>query len=519
MPTDEERKILRDWIEAGAPEWPADAAPVKIKDSKKDPPRPFVGTRDVLAAVLNDLNATDKDDQKHQRYFVLNHLNNNPNVTDRQLRLARAALAKVLNSMHWRKPIVLPRQVDKAGTVYAIDLRDLDWDKKRVGGQMEEDDRWAVMMRYYGYGLAHDDPDDEKVGGLQEKIDALTRTGKVLMRGDWFVARATRPPIYEQVLRLPATAGELEEKLGVDVLANFKRNRLARAGFARSFVSAQNRLVERHDSLFGAYWRSYDFEPGGKRGNVITRPLGPMTLEKGYGGKFPYAKAAFEHDGGEMIFHLPNGLQGYFLVNRKDEFIPKGPSDVVQDEKLKGSGTTEIINGLSCMACHKDGLVAVPKDEVRKGASLEGEFMKKVRALYVPSPALNKLVDRDRATFQAALREAIGGYLGEAERKKDVKSWPEPVYELAARYYHEPLGLETVAYELGYKDAAALKAALKTNESLNKLGLRVLLEGGAVKRDEWDNGGKFDRVHRGEAAGHSTYQSAAQALKLGRPRQ
>jgi serine/threonine-protein kinase len=522
-PTEEDRKVLKAWIEAGAPDWNADATPKdkdKDKDKPKDPARPFIGTAEVLTAVLNDLREADRDDVKHLRYFTLNHLHNNPAFTDQQMRLARAALAKVLNSMHWRKPIVQPRQVDKYGTVYAIDLRDLDWDQQEINRRMETEDRWAVMMKFYFYGMAHSDPDNEKVKDLQEKIDDITRSGKIIMRGDWFVARATRPPVYEQVLRLPKNAYDLEHKLGVKVLDNFRRNRLARAGYKKSFVSAQNRMVERHDSLYGAFWKSYDFKPGVKKGNLMTRPLGPVSFQNNFGRKYPYTDVAFEQDGGEMIFNLPNGMQAYFLVNGKDEFIPKGPSDVVEDGKLKGSGTSEIINGLSCMVCHKDGMIDVPKDEVRNGTSLDSsEFMKKVRFIYVPNPAFNKLVARDRGQFHASLREAIQGYLSEEDRKKDAKAWPEPIYELVAKYYHEPLTLEVAAYELGYKDTADLKAAIKTNEELNKLGLRVLIKGGTISRDEWDYADKFDKIEKdSEDVGNSTFQRAASALKLGYPR-
>jgi hypothetical protein len=38
----------------------------------------------------------------------------------------------------------------------------------------------------------------------------------------------------------------------VDVLDNFLRHRLDRAGFVKSGVSEQNRLIERHEAAYGA---------------------------------------------------------------------------------------------------------------------------------------------------------------------------------------------------------------------------------------------------------------------------
>src|SRR5262245_23334617 len=128
------------------------------------------------------------------------------------------------------------------------------------------------------------------------------------------------------------TARDLERKLGVYVADNFKRDKLARAGFTASGVSGQNRMVERHESPYGAYWKSYDFKSNAGRGNLFRFPLGPAFAGN------PYADQAFAHDGGEIIFNLPNGLQGYLLVNGKDGRIDEGPVEVVSDS-LKTSGT------------------------------------------------------------------------------------------------------------------------------------------------------------------------------------
>ena len=112
------------------------------------------------------------------------------------------------------------------------------------------------------------------------EIQKMSNRKLVYMRADWFVATATRPPLYHTILRLPDNAVKLEEKLGVDIAGNFRRGRLMRAGFIKSGVSAQNRLIERHDSLYGAYWKSYDFKlrkkndpnPLSKKGNLPRLP-------------------------------------------------------------------------------------------------------------------------------------------------------------------------------------------------------------------------------------------------------
>jgi serine/threonine-protein kinase len=483
-----DKKIIRAWIEAGAPAFDA-VAVVK---------RPYVSIKEVQTAIRDHLREAEHDDRPYLRYFTMTHLHNNPAISDEQLGRHYAALSKALNSMHWKKAMVIPAPIDKNKTVFAIDLRDLDWDKK----SHEKVDRWNVMLRRYPYGLDYSDCEDDALVRIDKEIRKLSQYNLVEMRGDWFVAHATRPPLYEAVLRLPATAHALERKLGVDVLANFKRNRLVRGGYARSFVSGQNRLVERHDALYGAYWKSYDFKRGRSKGNLNDFPLGP-DFGRAYGSRYPYADVAFVHDGGEMIFNLPNGLQGYYLTEGTGRYIDKGPVDVVSDRQHT-SGTAEIVNGLSCMACHKNGMIETVLDEVRTGTSVSGLARQKVKRLYPPRALMLKYVYEDSDLFLAALEKAVRPFLAGADRDKPIKDVAEPIGELVRTYYNPDLTLAVAAYELGYQKPDDLKVAIRGNEKLRELGLRTLLGGGLLKREDWD-----------QHVGSSLYHRAARHLGIG----
>ena len=107
----------------------------------------------------------------------------------------------------------------------------------------------------------------------------------------------------------------------------------------------------------------------------------------------PFDKQAFVHDGGEFIFHLPNGLQGYLLVDGKDNRIDQGPEEVVNDP-LKTSGTPAIVNGLSCMACHAQGMRPF-KDQIRQGAGVFGEAKRKVEKLYPEQKVMDDFLRED----------------------------------------------------------------------------------------------------------------------------
>jgi hypothetical protein len=505
----DDKTALQSWIEAGAPAW----GEVQEK-------REFVSQEMMLQAIYDDLKEAEVEDRPYIRYFVLNHLHNNPSISNETLTRYKAALSKAFNSMHWKKPIVLLRALKAAhGTVFAFDLRDADWDRQYVKDkhgreEYEKLDRWTVMLQHYPYGIRYDDSDDDKLSKLDRELfgDEKARTyglanrTLVYIRADWFVAMATRPPVYERVLRLPGHAGELEKKLGVDVVKNFRRNRLARAGYTSSGVSSQNRLVERHDSLYGAYWKSYDFKPKADQGDLLRFPLGPLSFRTAFNGKYPYDDVAFKHDGGEMIFNLPNGLQGYYLAKGDDTFLDVGPSDVVYD-KLKTSGSGDIVNGLSCMACHARGMIESVKDEVRLGTSVSSENRRKVRRIYVPYETMMQYVENDSKVFQEAARKAMAPFMPkEEDLKAAFEDKTEPIGELARRYYNTDVTLDTAAYELGYQDPKILAAIIKASPKLRDLGLGGLANGGKVKREFWD-----------KLKGRSVFQGTMFSLDKGRP--
>src|SRR5262249_51520533 len=153
-----------------------------------------------------------------------------------------------------------------------------------------------------------------------------TATKMPLVRADWFIATASRAPLYYELLQLPANLAELERQLRVDAAVDIQQERVARAGFNGSGVSKNNRILERHDSVHGMYWRTYDFDAVPQnlveRGNLLpdkrnifAYPLGPVT---------PPGSESFQHAAGEAIFSLPNGLHGFILVNANNVRQDKG---------------------------------------------------------------------------------------------------------------------------------------------------------------------------------------------------
>src|SRR5690606_37235278 len=108
------------------------------------------------------------------------------------------------------------------------------------------------------------------------------------------------------------------------------------------------------------------------------------------------------HDGGEMIFSLPNGLQGYYLGDGAEKRLSEGPVNVVEDSKST-SGTPAVVNAISCMACHHSGIIPFT-DDVRAGRSVPlGEARFKVDQLYPKQEEMNELIAKDQQRFLKAL--------------------------------------------------------------------------------------------------------------------
>ncbi len=451
QPSAQERQLIEKWITQGA------TFPVLQR-------RTHVTHNEVLESIKTYLLQKPTADRRHQRFFTLLNLHNSSDLDSESLDLSRAALSKVINSLSWKKEIVIPQTLNDSGLVMAIDLRDVGWTQ----------DQWEEILKAYPYGIrpATEDPAAENARQIEE--ESGTQISSV--RLDWFIATASRPPLYEHLLGLPHDVAELERSLNVNVKEDFLNGRIKRAAFLTSGVSDQNRLVDRHDALYGAYWKSYDFIRNDETGDLMKLPLGPRFHGN------PYDKHAFEQDGGEMIFNLPNGLQAYLLTDAKGNQIPEGPIQVVSDP-AKSSGSNVIVNGISCMFCHRQGMIDF-EDQIRTGTALKGESLVKTQQLFVPKAEMQNVLNADRERFKTALNRAVLPLM----QKTADDSWPELVNFVTRRYFRD-LTLEDLAVELGYEDVAEFESEIRPrmqfDTDLERLGLKPVLDGGRIPRSIW----------------------------------
>ncbi|WP_157605446.1 c-type cytochrome domain-containing protein [Schlesneria paludicola] len=488
----DDTKLVAQWIDAGAPKFPQPKArkPVTVQTS--------------LEAIRKHLkNVRDPRIQARLRYFSLTEMHNNPEVSDETLALARAGLSKALNSLSWEREMTIPKAMEGTDrTIFVVDLQQLGWG----------DDQWKAIRSHYPFGIGFENLNDSTLLDLDKEVtNMMNKESLYLVRADWFIATATRPPLYHTILfdlylpdvkgRLddrnqPAnpkhmTARDLEHFLGVDVISNIEQGdaKVARSGFTPSGVSEQNRLLERHPSRFGAYWKSYDFKADNRRSILAQFPLGPA-----YPGN-PFIKQSFDHDGGEIIFNLPNGLQAYFLVNGKDERIDAGPIEVVSDA-LKTSGSPAIVTGVSCFACHKQGMINPPSDEIRDFSLVFDKARDQVKRLHPTKDEFLTKVNADADLFNRATERATKSFLSVGQdSNRDIHEFAEPVSEIARLYALDELDLQTVAAELNLVtpdgiglDTKRLEERIRNDERLRQLGMGILLRpDGKIKRAYWES--------------------------------
>jgi hypothetical protein len=306
----------------------------------------------------------------------------------------------------------------------------------------------------------------------------------------------TRPDVYNAIMMIPMTTDQLEDELGVD-----KSRGMDSYDYLIPFdsIAVDSRLLWRANTKSaGSYWKTWDVFSGQLAGG--DRSIFDVYKEGGTDIRFPwwanpipvfvdpnvnrldtrtwsfvaslalpfgtpppgcdpqpsYAGGAFSNcrhfsgTGGlqqaaeEMIWSLPNGLQGYMLggafnQRRVDAFvnivrdpraIPAAADDIgtqtgftfhKQNGGLGGFNDPRLNVGSSCIGCHIDGLNRVNNDlrdwldrsssKLPKGPyGVDGwinnsDTVKRVRELYPPSTIVRGYVEEGRQTFLGSMAQ------------------------------------------------------------------------------------------------------------------
>ncbi len=354
--------------------------------------------------------------------------------SDLELQATRQVLTLVINSLSRKGKIIDLPAIDDQGAILRLRLADLGWDEAL----------WDALTGFYPYCL-------RSSAAAHEALYKQLRTEVPVVRGDWLLATATRPPLYERLTDLPATLDQLALRLGLDITRDINHpglelpDNLVRVGVRKSGEARNNRLVERHLGGQGQYlWITYDFDSNAGRADLLSNPLGPRSRDQqGF-------THTFEHAAGQVLFTLPNGLQGYMLVDAAGNRIATARPEIARDPRRRGGAVSE--TGISCLGCHGAAGVLRPgqTDEVPVYAATHaGQF-------------LAAELDEIGATYPRALRPDVFNLDGIRYRASTAALSPEgpPAGEGEYRafvdlvgQYESNLGLRGAAVELGESPA------------------------------------------------------------------
>jgi serine/threonine-protein kinase len=188
-----------------------------------------------------------------------------------------------------------------------------------------------------------------------------------------------------------------------------------------------------------------------------------------------------------MIFALPNGLQAYYVCDARGNRLEAAPTEIVTDT----NASDKIVrNGLSCMRCHDTGMRTF-RDDVRttlKGLETTPETfdLEQALKLYPPHKEMDANLKESADRFKTALATLFDEK--PSSRKKTTGAILVPVSDF---YLEEKVTGRVAAAELGGPDLDKIQGRF-TSEAAAALGIVQLGQGGAVRRDAWEE--NFDQV-------------------------
>lgn len=266
----------------------------------------------------------------------------------------------------------------------------------------------------------------------------------------WLAYNALTEPRYHEIMGLDDTEASAKKLAVVDRRTADRVGAQIRGAVLLSGVAHHNRILERTPTLLrygrGAYWESLDFKTSVKAQDVLKDTLNNKP------------------DAREIIFTLPNGLQGYFVVDGKGVRIDKADGDVANNRRFKFRDS-QVRTAYHCIACHLPdaGWIDVDdevRDLSRKTITLIADAFAKddkrrgerIRQKYL-SDDIGDLIKADRAIVEAAVRKATGGLTSAQSARiltEDLRS-----------YLDDQVSVAQLAVMLGYPSEDVL-AAMQT---------------------------------------------------------
>jgi hypothetical protein len=359
------------------------ASDTQVGLSSAELPSPVTRLDETLALFLRDLEAQPEEAQPFTRYFsIANSITAGPetglSTSPLAIERGRSGLSKLVNSLSSLAVATAPSSIDPDGVFYRIDLRSYGWDRPITVDGVPYTDGWEAIVGHASLAV-------EYRGPAADPLARRSGTSQPWLFGDDFVATAAAGNLYYELLGVPNTLAELQQQLGESQSPSPQR-----AAFENSGYSMHARVVERRELASGrTSWQAYNFGSEERGLAVFSAPLD------------------FVPDATEVIFELPNGLNGFFLANEQGERSPTSQLSreaAMDPAQLDGN----VRAGVSCFSCHNGGLITFT-DQLRDvwlpagPAAVEPQL---VLDAYPPASELSEALTTDAAAYSAALEQA-----------------------------------------------------------------------------------------------------------------
>ncbi|MEJ2669106.1 MAG: hypothetical protein P8077_02190 [Gammaproteobacteria bacterium] len=346
-----------------------------------------VSMADVIAAIEADRAALTSEQLERVQYISL-HEAYNEGASERELDVYRVGVSKTLNLIsRYASDIVNPTAIDERSLIYRINVDDY-WSQNQADAQSV----WARIQAGPQEGLNQ---------GVKEDYIEACQLGYA----------ASRPRVYNAVMELPFFASQLESELKVDKSNGVDSFKFFTIGNEVS-INENDRsvwLARTEDNR--QYWRSFDafsfLNPA-----LFTDPILEFNPDLS-------APRRVVGSAAEIIFELPNGLDGYYIAGAANQKREDAFTFVVCDPERGGpcfdreSGQEELrlINGASCIDCHEDGMKFM-YDEltpmIAEGTDIFTEAERaRIAELYPGQTFLDAALREGRERFQSAMTTMI----------------------------------------------------------------------------------------------------------------
>lgn len=339
----------------------------------------------IESELLQDIKKVDGTDREFIRWAIVSHKLNQ----GLEMPLGKDAVDKALNSIvEKERAITLTSYVDQKKTILRFDLRSFGLDQ-RDWGFIEQFDNAIDLESFTDAG---------------KSLKLITNSRKPWLHFENLLDLLNQPRLYHFFLNIPQTEQELLKKLGVDYAADLANLDATLLGNNDSTLTSQrNRLISRHESLDGYYYKTYD--TGALNGDA-QRNLYAFPLLKETG-----SLKIFRFQASEVIFSLPNGAQAYVLFDKLGNRLNEAGLEFVRNLESQVAPAPVIQTAISCHQCHANGL-NIAKDEIRAHVEAhQDEFgvndVIRVKSLYKGQASLSAMFNVDNKRFANFLK-AVG---------------------------------------------------------------------------------------------------------------